>query len=88
MRPEFAEINHKQVCIGGRGCDLSQAEHPSHLNSHRAPKGRTCVQVRTASLLKSRSNFGKAAEDRAHPSPRQKNGNRAEISNETNHSGR
>ena len=80
MRPELAEIFHKQIGIRGRGGNLPEAEHPCHLNAHAAAEGRAGVQVRATGLLKLRSHLGKTGEDHGHPSPGQQHGDRAELS--------
>ena len=68
VRKELAQINHKQVGIGGGRGDLPKPEHPCGLNSHQASEGDAGVKIRTARLLKTRRNLGEAADDYAHSS--------------------
>ena len=88
MWPELAEIDHKEIGIGGGGCYLTEQEHPSHLNAHSAPEGGASVQVRATGLLEPRSDLGKAAEDHAHPSSGQENGDGTQVSQQACDSGR
>ena len=66
MRPELAEINHKQIGVGGRRGHLTEEEHPCHLNAHAASEGGARVEVGASRVLKAGSDFGKAA-DRSRP---------------------
>jgi hypothetical protein len=88
MRPELAEINHKQVGVGGWGGDLSEEKHPCHLNAHPASEGGASVEVGPSRLLKARSDLGKAAVDHRHSSSGQEHGQWAELPDETGDGGR
>ncbi len=87
MRKELAEINHEQVGVGsGRGY-LAEPEHPCGLDSHEATEGDAGVEVRTAGLLKARSDFGEAGDDDAHSDARREHGVRAVVADEGGHGG-
>ena len=85
MRPEFAEVYHKQIRIGCGRRHLPQQEHPSHLNAHAAAERRAGVQVRSTRIGKTRRDFRKAAKDDAHSNSGQEHGNWAEFSDQARH---
>ncbi len=66
MRKELAQVNHKQIGVGGGRGYLAEPEHPCGLNAHQASEGDAGIEIGTASLLKARRNLGEAADDHAH----------------------
>ena len=85
VREEFAQINHKQVGVGGGRGHLAEPEHPGGLNAHEASEGDAGVEIRTAGLLKARGNFGEAADDDAHSGAGRQHGVGTVVADEGGH---
>ena len=85
MREELAQVNHKQVGVGGGRGHLPQPEHPGGLNAHETSEGDAGVEIGTTGLLEARRNLGEAADDHAHSRAGRQHGVRTVVADESGH---
>jgi hypothetical protein len=58
--PEFGEVNHEQIRIGGAGGEAHKPDQPRDLNTHKTSERLLRIKVGTAGIGEARGNFGKA----------------------------